>query len=239
MELQHLRTPVVILERNRSGTPFCTVAVDDVLGGRIAVGHLIDAGHRRIAFAGGSSTAAQVRDRLAGAREAWREAGHPAEDLALLDTSSLDVAAGRAVGQRLIGIPVSRRPTAAFCPNDLIAVGLLEHALGAGADVPDDLAIVGYDDIGFVGAAAVPLTSVRQPRHGLGRTAAELLLGEAAVDAHEHRAVLYQPELVARASTTPCDPTGQARALAGDDVARTVGSPSFVLRRPSASAYAE
>ena len=69
--------------------------------------------------------------------------------------------------------------------------------------MPDDLAVVGYDDIDFAAAAAVPLTSVRQPRELLGRTAARLLLEEAAGDpGHEHRHVQFQPELVVRASTT-------------------------------------
>ena len=70
-----------------------------------------------------------------------------------------------------------------------------------GLRVPDDLAIVGYDDIEFAAAAAVPLTSVRQPRHRLGETAAELLLDEASNPDHRHRQVVFTPELVVRAST--------------------------------------
>ena len=77
-----------------------------------------------------------------------------------------------------------------------------QHAIGTGRSVPEDLAIVGYDDIEFAAAAAVPLTSVRQPRHLLGRTAAELVLSEASDADHRHQQVLFTPELVARASTT-------------------------------------
>ena len=83
----------------------------------------------------------------------------------------------------------------------LVALGLLQHAITSGVKVPDELAIVGYDDIDFAGAAAVPLTSVRQPRQLLGRTAAELVLDETANPEHTHRQVLFTPELVARAST--------------------------------------
>ena len=97
--------------------------------------------------------------------------------------------------------PPTRRPTAAFCANDITALGLLQHAIGAGWRVPADLAIVGYDDIEFASAAAVPLTSVRQPREELGRTAAQLLLAESTDEAHLHQRVIFQPELVARAST--------------------------------------
>ena len=67
--------------------------------------------------------------------------------------------------------------------------------------MPSDLAIVGYDDIEFASAAAVPLTSVRQPRGELGRTAAQLLLSETSDEAHLHQRVVFRPELVARAST--------------------------------------
>jgi LacI family transcriptional regulator len=71
--------------------------------------------------------------------------------------------------------------------------------------VPDDLAIVGYDDIDFVAAAAIPLTSVRQPRLELGRTAARLVIDEATNGAHEHQQVVFEPDLVARASTLGAD----------------------------------
>jgi LacI family transcriptional regulator len=68
--------------------------------------------------------------------------------------------------------------------------------------VPEDISIVGYDDIDFAAAAAVPLTSVRQPRQQLGRTAARMLLDEAAADdAHQHHQVIFEPELVVRQST--------------------------------------
>ena len=85
--------------------------------------------------------------------------------------------------------------------NDLIALGLLQQAIGAGARVPEDLAIIGYDDIEFAAAAAVPLTSVRQPRQELGRAAAGLVLDEATSPDHTHSQVLFTPELVARSST--------------------------------------
>lgn len=82
----------------------------------------------------------------------------------------------------------------------MLALGLLQHSIGAGLRVPEDLAIVGYDDIEFAAAAAVPLTSVRRPRQQLGRTAATLVLAESE-PGHVHEQVLFTPELVARAST--------------------------------------
>ena len=200
-ELAQRGTPVVVVDRTRADQSFCSVAVDDVLGGRLAIEHLIDRGHERVAFVGGPATLGQVRDRRQGARAAWKAAGLPREDLVEISTTALDVAQGREAGQRLAGMTAKRRPTAAFCANDLVALGLLQQVIGADQHVPGDLAIVGYDDIEFAAAAAVPLTSVRQPRQELGRTAAELVLDEASNPAHDHRQVLFTPELVARAST--------------------------------------
>jgi LacI family transcriptional regulator len=98
-----------------------------------------------------------------------------------------------------------------FCANDLIALGMLQAMTRSRIRVPEDLAIVGYDDIEFAAAATVPLTSVRQPRQQLGRTAARLLLGEAAEeDGHQHRRVIFQPELVVRQSTRAGDPAVQS-----------------------------
>jgi LacI family transcriptional regulator len=194
-------TPVVIVDRTRQDSTFCSVAVDDLLGGRLAVEHLVDRGHRRIAFVGGPMALGQVRDRLEGARAAWAAAGRSPGDLVVVTTESLDVAAGREAGARLAGMATSRRPTAAFCANDLAALGLLQHAIGNGTKVPGELAILGYDDIEFAAAAAVPLSSVRQPRHELGRAAAELALDEAQNPGHHHRQIVFTPELVAREST--------------------------------------
>jgi len=90
-----------------------------------------------------------------------------------------------------------------FCANDLIALGVLQEMTRNHIRVPEEMSIVGYDDIEFAAAAAVPLTSVRQPRQELGRTAARLLLEEAADNhrTHQHRQVIFEPEFVVRQST--------------------------------------
>jgi LacI family transcriptional regulator len=194
-------TPVVIVDRTRSDDTFCSVAVDDELGGRLAVEHLVEQGHTRVAFIGGPDTIGQVRDRLEGARKAWADAGLPPEQLVVVPTEALTVVEGRSAGERVMGLGRSRRPTAAFCANDLLALGLLQQLSTSGLSVPGDLAIVGYDDIEYASAAAVPLTSVRQPRQELGRRAAELVLDEAEDPDHVHQQVVFTPELVARRST--------------------------------------
>lgn len=194
-------TPLVIVDRTSDTQDLCSVAVDDVLGGRLAIEHLIDVGHRKIALVGGPLELGQVRDRFEGARDAFAAAGLDPDDLITIATTALSVAEGRAGGERLAGLAAARRPTAAFCANDLVALGLLQQSIGSGRRVPDDLAIVGYDDIEFAAAAAVPLTSVRQPREQLGQRAAELLLDEHDNIDHQHECVIFEPELIARAST--------------------------------------
>jgi LacI family transcriptional regulator len=193
---------VVLVDRAVDDSVCCSVSVDDVEGGALALTHLIEQGHRQIAFVGGPLGVNQVQDRLLGARQALKSAGLPDTSLLVLETTALNVNEGRRAGERLAGLPQARRPTAAFCANDLLALGFLQEMTRLGVAVPDEVAIVGYDDIDFASAAAVPLTSVRQPRHVLGRTAAELLLVEAAAGpAHRHRQVRFQPELAVRASS--------------------------------------
>src|SRR6188474_2942542 len=118
-----------------------------VLGGRIAVEHLAEQGHERVAFIGGPDSLGQVGERLQGAREIWASLGRSPDDLIYLPTDAMTVADGRSAGERLAGLPARRRPTAAFCANDLLALGLLQQGIGAGLRVPEDLAIVGFDDI--------------------------------------------------------------------------------------------
>ncbi|MET8472442.1 LacI family DNA-binding transcriptional regulator [Streptomyces sp. NPDC006422] len=196
--------PFVLVDRVAEGATECSVSVDDVNGGALAVRHLIDNGHRSIAYVSGPRALNQVEDRRQGALRALKEAGLPASCLRELPTDRLDVSAGRDAGARLLGL--TERPTAVFCANDLLALGVLQSLYAAGVRVPDDMAIVGYDDIEFAAAAAVPLTSVRQPAVHMGALAADLLLEEIeAADApdrpHEHRRVVLQPELVVRGSS--------------------------------------
>jgi len=129
----------------------------------------------------------------------------PAGILTEVTVPTMNARAGAAAADELLG--QGPRPTAVFCANDMLALGLLRRLGQAGVAVPADLAVVGYDDIEFAADAAVPLTSVRQPKYQLGRAAAELLLDEAdRPGQHEHRRFVFKPELVARASSGPLSP---------------------------------
>lgn len=198
--------PTVLVDRQTYREDFSSVSVDDVEGGRLAAAHLVSLGRRRIAFAGGPTSLRQVRDRLDGARAALREAGLPGPDVH--ETQAMTTAAGRGVADALLRLPVERRPDAVFAANDLLALGIMQGMLFRGSvRIPEDVALVGYDDIDFAASAAVPLSSVRQNATQLGRTAMELLLAEASSGAgFTPRQIVAQPELVARASTTGQDP---------------------------------
>ncbi|MER7485837.1 LacI family DNA-binding transcriptional regulator [Streptomyces sp. NPDC126497] len=192
--------PFVVADQNASQPGACSVGIDDVAGGHAAIRHLIERGHRSIAHVSGPDRLQQVRDRRRGALGAVAAAGLPAASLRDVPCPALTVNAGRDAGHRILGLPT--RPTAVFCANDLLALGVMQALYEAGLRVPDDIAVVGYDDIEFAASAVVPLTSVRRPAAAMGRQAGRLLVedtGRGTV--HEHVHVVLQPELVVRRSS--------------------------------------
>ncbi|MFC8530155.1 LacI family DNA-binding transcriptional regulator [Nocardia sp. NPDC057227] len=197
--LRNRGIPVVLVDRDGNGTPFSSVAVDDIAGGDLAVRHLCGTGRRRIAVVGGPATLSQIADRRTGARRAAAEHG---VELEIWDTAAPTVLAGRQVGERIADRPVGERPDAVFCVNDLLAIGVLQALTLRGVRVPADIALMGYDDIDFAQSAIVPLTSIRQPRAEIGSSAVDLLIA-AAERGGEPEHVCFRPTLVERASTEP------------------------------------
>jgi LacI family transcriptional regulator len=195
-------TPAVLVDRMSGDGEFSSVSVDDVAGGRLAARHLLDTGRRRIAFVGGPLDIRQVSDRLVGARAAVD--AHPDAALESIELTGLTVLEGRRAGEALLARPAGERPDAVFAANDLVATGMLQALVMHGsARVPDDMALIGFDDIDFASAAVVPLSSIRQPSQLIGRTAVQLLIEEARDPGLAPRQVVFQPELVVRASTAP------------------------------------
>lgn len=194
-------TPVVLMDRRSSKNEMCSVAVDDVKGGELAARHLVDMGHRRIGFVNGPASIRQCADRRRGVRRAMRAVGLDVEtDLVEITVESLNTAAGDASVEELLR--PRRRPSAIICVNDLVALGVMRALARRSLAVPEQISVVGYDDLEFAGMLATPLTSVRQPRHPLGYAAADLLLKESADGPdHQHRQVLFQPELIVRESS--------------------------------------
>ncbi|WP_067813269.1 LacI family DNA-binding transcriptional regulator [Actinomadura kijaniata] len=187
----------VMLDHTATRARQCSVAVDDVAGGDLAVGHLLDRGAREIAYVTGPPTIRQCADRAAGARRALPADGALREVV----VPTMTVRAGQEAAGTLLAEGL---PDAVFCANDLLALGMLRALTRAGVDVGRDVLLIGYDDIEFSAEAAVPLSSVRQPTYRLGRVATELLLDECDNPrGHAHQQVLFQPELVVRDSTAP------------------------------------
>lgn len=191
-------TAVVLVDRMSRTKDFSSVAVDDRLGGRLGTEHLLATGRRRIAFVGGPRTINQVATRLRAAEATVKAFG--TGELTYLETRAMNAAAGRERVEDLLALPPAQRPDAIFAANDLVALGALQALTLAGVSVPDDVAIVGYDDIEFASSAAIPLTSVRQPAYQIGTTAAGLLL-DAIADPAARKHVTLKPELVVRRST--------------------------------------
>lgn len=189
-------TGVVLLDRPSPDPGISSVAVDDVRGGELAAQHLLEQGHTRIAFLNGPHTIRQCADRHEGVVKALAAAGlDPEAALTEITVTSLNAEGGEAAIRGLL--ESGDQPTAVFCVNDLVALGVLRTLRTENIAVPADMAVVGYDDVAFAAELSTPLTSVRQPTHELGLRAADLLL--TAPDTAEH--VMFQPTLVVRTSS--------------------------------------
>lgn len=200
LRLRERGTPAVLVDRTSSSGRFSSVSVDDVAGGRLAGEHLIASGRRRIVFLAGPLDIRQVQDRLRGLQEV--AATRDDVRVEILSGSSLSVLEGRRLGELLANREVGDRPDAIFAANDLMAMGALQACVMVNSlRVPEDIAIIGFDDIDFARAAVVPLSSVRQPAALIGQTAVELLLDEADHGVAPGRQVVFTPELVEREST--------------------------------------
>lgn len=191
-------TPTVLFGRPVEGTDLPYVAVDEVLGGRLATEHLLDLGRQRLAFIGGPLGIKQVGDRLQGASDAVRESG--AATLEVINVPERTIAGGHAVARELLVRPVTLRPDGIFAVNDLLAIGMLQTLIRGGVRVPDDVALIGYDDIEFAAASIVPISSIRSPHETFGAAAVDLLLGIIDGSAEE-TGVVYEPEVAVREST--------------------------------------
>ena len=192
--------PVVLVDSVDDTGELPSVSFDNVAGGRLAAEHLLALGRRRVAFVGARREVRQVRERLQGARLAV--AAHPGATLEPIWTDRTTSGLGRAFGEQLAERPPADRPDGVLASNDHLAIGLVHGLISRGVRVPEDIAVVGYDDIEFASIAAVPLTSVRQPAREMGRHAGELLLHQINGDAAEPLgSVMFEPELIVRASS--------------------------------------
>ena len=187
-------TPVVVLAREVPDRRRSAVRSDDFLGGVLAARHLLDGGHRRLAFAGWRHD-----ERYQGALRTASEVG---ATLTWIGTPGAALTDGLIAGAHLTGLGPAVRPTAVFCANDLIAAGVVQVATRDGLGIPGDLAVVGFDDTDLASAAsAVELTSVRQPAADIGAAAVRVVLDQLNDPGRPKRDVVFEPQLMIREST--------------------------------------
>jgi LacI family transcriptional regulator len=191
-DLGRFGIPSVLMDATDPHHP--AVGVDHVSGGRQAIAHLLEQGHRRILFLAGPADLQQTRHRIKGAVEAVQAAGlDPVEVLHVANLPGM----GANDGQRGLVAALDGdgpRPTAVFAMNDNVALGAMRELRIRRMSIPADMAVVGYDDLYFAAELMTPLSSVRQPMRQLGWAAADLLLTGSPQP-------LFEPELVVRASS--------------------------------------
>lgn len=203
--LEGLHIPIVLINSHHTSENVYSIAMDDHHGGLVATQHLIDLGHQHIGYITSERGGRTSRQRMAGYREALKEADLPSERT-LVAKGNGRVAGGEAAMTRLLAR--DPRPTAVFCYNDLTAIGALRAIVQAGLCVPEDVSLVGFD--GLVEATYVnpPLTTVEQPRHQMGRLAAQMIIGLLSDESQPTRLVL-QGTLIRRDS---CSPPAEVRS---------------------------
>jgi LacI family transcriptional regulator len=190
--------PIVLFDRTVDDVPWDSVLGNSDAGVESVVRHLVHLGHERIALANADPALP-----TAGARRAAL-IGHLAEhglELAAEVRGEFTLSSGRVQGDRLLA--QTPRPTAIVAGNDLIAMGVLAAARSAGVRVPEELSVVGYDDIAYAEQTAPPLTTVRQPIEEIAKHIVELLLSSIESPRDTPRRVVLDPQLVLRRSTGP------------------------------------
>jgi len=192
--------PFVLVSRlvRTLDAPF--VVGDDQRGARLAVEHLISIGHRRIGFIGGPEDVQSSQDRMGAYQTVLTEQGLPIRR-GWAVFASFTQEAGREWGRTLLSR--KDRPTAIFAANDLIALGVMEAAEEHGLRIPEDLSLVGYNNISYAALPRIQLTTVAQPTLEMGRIAAEYLLDVIGGNRRRRLRKVLLPHLVVRSTTAP------------------------------------
>jgi LacI family transcriptional regulator len=192
---------VVLVNRRLAGQPIAAAVADDRRGIRLAVEHLVELGHRRIAHVAGPLDMSTGRDRHDGFIDAMRASGLEANPDLIVSAETFTEAPGARACRELLGRGVPL--TAIVAGNDLIALGCYDVLAERGIECPDEVSVVGFNDMPFAGRFHPPLTTVRIHHYAIGAAAGELMLEQLTDPDAEPRQELLEPELVARGSTAP------------------------------------
>lgn len=199
-DLHRDRVPMVMINRRPRGMGVSSVSPDDVVGIELAVRHVADLGHRRIAHLAGPSTTSTGLVRAHGFRNIVRDLGLDDDPRLVRDCSHWSEDAGADALRELMHERVTF--TAVVAGNDLIALGCYDVFAEYGIDCPAEISVVGFNDMPFLDKFRPPLTSVAIPHQHIGREAARLLLEAIGEPARPPRSILLPPSLVLRGSTT-------------------------------------
>jgi LacI family transcriptional regulator len=190
--------PFVLIDRGVPGVDSDLVQADSAAGARRLMQHLTKIGHRRIAFIIGSDDVSTTRERARGYREGLAAAGLSVEADLVIQTTVDRIGGYRAMQQIL---RLESRPTAVFAVNNMTAMGAMETIREAGLSVPQDIALVCFDDVEHLAVLSPFMTVVDQPAEKFGTLAVQLLLERIGGRAGERsRLVVLQPELIVRHS---------------------------------------
>jgi len=195
--------PVVVIDHRGSKIMLPSVDVDNYRGARAATEYLIALGHQWIGFVSGPKGYEATSARLKGYKEALSNAGL-AFDTGLLAEGDFFQPSGFAAGRRLLSLP--KPPTAIFVSNDLMAFGVIEAIKEHGLRVPNDVSVVGFDDIPMASQVYPPLTTVRQPLYQMGVAAARIMMAMLHGVEPPSSRITLPTELVERATATACSP---------------------------------
>ena len=198
-QLHGLRIPTVLVDREIADPACDLVETAHMQGGLLAVRHLLSLGHKRIACIGGPVGVMPSEQRIEGWRMALAEGGATPNADALLWRGGFTSQGGYEAMHAILR--TEQAPSAVFVCNDLMAIGALRAAHESGVHVPDDLSIVGFDDIELSAYTSPPLTTVAQPKERIGALAVDMLLERVGGKRRDARKVVLQPELRVRAST--------------------------------------
>lgn len=196
--LRQVHLPTVLVNARIDALQFATVSTDDADAAQQAILHLHQLGHRRIGMVLGPVDHIPSQRKLGAAQALLEKLGDPLrDDMIVRGLYSLE--SGQAGATRLFAAGA----TAVVCASDPLALGAVRAARRAGLRVPQDVSVIGFDDSALMSCTDPPLTTVRQPIESMGRTAIELLMAQIAGDRSPGDELLFEPELVLRASTGP------------------------------------
>jgi LacI family transcriptional regulator len=175
----------------------CSVSIDQVRGGYIGLEYLHKLGHRKVLWISGPEHHHQSNQRFVGITQAAAELG---VELQVMNAPSLDFITGEQIAPDVLAL--RQMPTAIFAGNDALALGVMNYLLKEGIKVPEDVSILGYDNVAYAESAIVPLSTVSQTPYQLGFAMGEQMLAEIeAKPDHLHQHVIFQPQIVERDST--------------------------------------